>query len=130
MGRKAVGVNMMKLADDDDEVVAAFLGKNVRQIAVITEEGYGKRVDFKEFRTQGRAGQGMQVLRLDAGDRIAGAAPCNPAEDIALVSTAGRVWRLPASDFALMGRPAKGNPMVELEDGERILSLSALPCGG
>lgn len=130
MGRKAVGVNMMKLTDDADEVVAAFLGKHVRQIAVITEEGYGKRVDFKEFRTQGRGGQGMQLVRLNPGDRVAGAAPCNPAEDIALVSTKGRVWRLPASDFMLMGRPAKGNIMVELEEGERIMHLSALPCGG
>lgn len=130
MGRKAVGVNVMKLADDADEVVAAFLGKNVRQVAVISEEGYGKRVDFKEFRTQGRGGQGMQLLRLNPGDRLAGAAPCNPAEDIVLVSSKGRVWRMAASEFLLMGRPAKGNQMIELADGERIMHLSALPCGG
>ena len=130
MGRNAVGVNVIKLADDDDAVVGAFEGKRVRQIAVITEEGLGKRVEFSEFRTQGRAGQGMQLARLNPGDRLAGVVACNPAEDVALTSNEGRVWRLPAGSFHLMGRPAKGNRMVELSDGERIIHLQALPCGG
>ena len=130
MGRKAVGVNLMKLNGEEDAIVAAFLGRNVRQIAVVTEEGYGKRVDFSEFRTQGRAGQGMQLLRLNAGDRVAGAVACNPGEDLAMVTNRGRVYRIPTAELMLMGRPAKGNPVVDLEEGERIGHLCALPCGG
>lgn len=130
MGRKAVGVNVMKLDGEEDAIVAAFLGRHVRQIAVITEEGMGKRLDFSEFRTQGRAGQGMQLARLNPGDRIAGVAPCNPAEDLALTTSSGRVWRLPAAELMFMGRPAKGNSIVNLDPGERIIHLAALPCGG
>lgn len=130
MGRKAMGVNAMKLADDDDAIVGAFEGKRVRQVAVITAEGLGKRVDFSEFRTQGRNGRGMQLARLNPGDHIAGAVACNPAEDLAVTSSDGRVWRLPAGSFHLMGRPAKGNRMVDLDDKERVIDLAALPCGG
>lgn len=130
MGLKAVGVNVMKLDGDDDAVVAAFEGRRVRQVAMITEEGLGKRVDFSEFRTQGRAGQGMQLARLNRGDRIAGVVPCNPAEDLAVTTTSGRVWRVPTAAFHMMGRPAKGNQMIELADGERVRHLEALPCSG
>lgn len=130
MGRKAVGVNVMKLNGDDDRIVDAFLGRHVRQLAVVTEEGYAKRVDFSEFRTQGRAGQGMQLARLNSGDKIAGAVPCNPAEDLALITNTGRVWRIAATELLLMGRPAKGNQVVDLPDGVRIVGVEALPCGG
>ncbi len=130
MGRNAVGVNVMKLSGEDDAVVGAFEGKRVRQLAVITEQGLGKRVDFSEFRTQGRNGRGMQLARINPGDRLASVTPCNPAADVAITSSEGRVWRLPAGNFFLMGRPAKGNPMVELAEGEKIVHLTALPCGG
>ncbi len=129
MGRKAVGVNVMKLQGDDDAVVSAFLGRHVRQVAVITELGFGKRLDFSEFRTQGRGGQGMQVIRLNPGDGVAGVCPCNPAEDLGVTTDQGRVFRIPATDLNLMGRPARGDQVIELRAQERILHLSALPCG-
>lgn len=130
MGRKAVGVNLMKLGGEDDAIVSAFEGTRVRQLAVVTAEGLGKRVEFGEFRTQGRGGAGMQVLRLNPGDRVAGVVACNPGEDLGLILSSGRVWRLPAAEFSLMGRSAKGSKVVELEDGEEVLKLVALPCGG
>lgn len=130
MGLAAVGVNVMKLADEDDAVVDAFEGRLARQVAVITEEGLGKRVDFSDFRTQGRNGAGMQLARLNPGDKIAGAVSCNPAEDVVVTTNWGRLWRLPAALFPMMGRPAKGDRMVEVEEGERIIDLEAVPCGG
>jgi DNA gyrase/topoisomerase IV subunit A len=128
MGRRAVGVNVMKLADDDDAVVGAFIGEGVENVACVTSEGLGKRVKFDEFRPQGRAGAGMQLARLNTGDQIASAAACGPSQDLVIVTTAGRVHRLPAHHVPLMGRPAKGDRVIELEDGERVSSISALPC--
>ncbi len=130
MGRKAMGVNAIKLRGDDDEVVGAFEGRRVRQVAVIMESGLGKRVDFGEFRTQGRAGQGMQLARLNRGDRVATVAPCHPGQDLGIISSSGKVWRLPATHLPHMGRPAKGDPVVDLEAGEVVTSVEALPCAG
>ncbi|RAL20765.1 hypothetical protein DL240_15730 [Lujinxingia litoralis] len=130
MGRKAVGVNLMKLGGADDAIVNAFEGTRVKQLAVITAQGLGKRVEFGEFRTQGRGGAGMQVLRLNAGDQVVGVVPCNPAEDLGVILSSGRVWRMPAAELALMGRSAKGGRVLELEAGEEVRGLVALPCGG
>ncbi len=130
MGRKSVGVNVMKLAGEDDRVVSAFLTDSVREIAVVTADGYGKRISFREFRKQGRGGAGMQVLRLNPNDHVVGVAPCTEMSDLLLITNTGRIWRIPSSTFAIMGRPARGKRVFELDDHEHICSMTVLPCGG
>jgi len=130
MGLQAVGVNAMKLDGDEDFIVGAFLGNGVEQVAIITEKGLGKRVDFDEFRPQSRAGGGLQLLKLLPGDRVACAVACKADEDLAIITSRGRVQRVPATAFARMGRPAKGDPQLDLIGDEVVLRLVALPCGG
>ncbi len=129
MGLQAVGVNLMKLGGENDAVVAAMMGHDVDQIALITEQGMAKRVDFDEFRKQGRAGAGLQLLRLDRGDRVADVVACQPGGDLAVLTDRGRLHRMPATSFQKMGRPAKGNRQIDLVDDERVVGLAALPCG-
>lgn len=126
MGRKAVGVNVMKLGSGET-IVNAFHGDNVEQLAVITHEGMSKRIWFDDFRTQGRGGGGMQVCKLNSSDRVVGVVPCISESDLVVTTTHGRVWRTEATSFELMGRPAKGNPLFELLPGESIRGLSVLP---
>lgn len=130
MGLKSVGVNVMKLEDQGDAIVGAFLGEGVTQVAVITRRGVGKRVEFDEFRPQSRAGAGLQLLRLDSGDQVAAVIACEAAKDLAVLTSLGRVVRTPATHFPRMGRPAKGNLILDLFDEEYVVGLSALPCGG
>jgi DNA gyrase/topoisomerase IV subunit A len=127
MGRKAIGVNVMKLDGDDDHIVNAFHGDGVEQLAVVTKEGLCKRIWFDDFRTQGRGGAGMQVAKRNDGDYVVGVVPCVSESDIVITTSIGRVWRTEATTFELMGRPAKGNPTFDLLDGEEILGLSVLP---
>ena len=126
MGRKAVGVNVMKLGPED-VIVNAFHGDEVEQIAMITASGLCKRVWFDEFRTQGRAGGGMQLCKLNRGDEVVGAVGCAPESDIVVTTSLGRLWRTEATSFALQGRPAKGNQVFDLIGDERIIGLSVLP---
>lgn len=126
MGRKAVGVNVMKLGPND-RIVAGFHGSDVEQLAMITRNGYCKRVWFEEFRTQGRGGGGMQLCKLSSGDEVVGVVPCVGESDLVITTSRGRVWRTEATHFELMGRPARGNVAFELLDGEEILGLSVLP---
>ncbi|MGM0559131.1 MAG: DNA gyrase C-terminal beta-propeller domain-containing protein, partial [Myxococcota bacterium] len=128
MGRKAVGVNVMKLADDQDQVVGAFMPDGVENVAMITRQGLAKRVRFDEFRPQGRAGAGMQLAKLNDGDAVASIAACGPSQDLVVVTDIGNVRRMPAHLFPLMGRPAKGDRLFELAENESIIGVYALPC--
>lgn len=129
MGRKAVGVNVMKLDGDDDSVVSAFLTNEVEQVAVITKFGWSKRLWFDEFRQQGRGGGGMQVCKLDPGDTVVAVVPCVNSEDLVVSTSHGRVWRFATTELEIMGRPARGNRIFEMEEGEFIIGLAPLPCG-
>lgn len=130
MGRKSVGVNVMKLADDHDAVVSAFLTDGVEQLLVMTAQGYGKRISFREFRKQGRGGSGMQVLRLNPHDRVAAVLPCDEHADVLLTTRLGKIWRLPVQGFYDMGRAARGKRIFDLEPDDAILAVSLLPCAG
>lgn len=130
MGLAAVGVNAMKLDGDADAIVGAFLGNGVEQVAIITEQGLGKRVDFAEFRPQSRAGAGLQLLKLQSGDRVASVVACKADEDLGIFTSRGRLHRVPATAFARMGRPAKGDQQIDLIGDEVVVRLVALPCGG
>lgn len=129
MGRKAVGVNVMKLDGDDDAIVSAFLTHDVEQIAVVSRDGWAKRMWFDEFRPQGRGGAGVQVCRLDGGDEVVAVIPCVPSQDIAVATSLGRVLRMPTTTLEIMGRPARGNRISNLEPGETIIGMAPLPCG-
>ena len=128
MGRKAVGVNVMKLDGSDDEIVGAFITDDVEQFALITDSGYCKRVWLEEYRAQGRGGSGMQTCKLDDTDKVAAVVPCDPSGDLMVSTSHGRYWRVPATHFALLGRPAKGDRLLDLEPGEKVIGLSSLPC--
>lgn len=128
MGRKAVGVNVMKLGGPEDEIVNAFFGDNVKQAAVITASGMGKRIWFEEFRTQGRGGSGMQVLKLEKDDVVAAVVPTEPDDDLIILTNQGRAHRLEATKFDLMGRPAKGNRVIDLRPDEKVIGLASAPC--
>lgn len=129
MGRKSVGVNVMKLASSDDEVISAFFTEGVEELAVMTQQGFAKRIDFHEFRRQGRGGSGMQVLRLNAGDIVVGVVPLMAQEDLLITTMMGQVWRLPTALFPIMGRAARGKRILECDD-DLIIGLSVLPCAG
>ncbi len=127
MGRKAVGVNVMKLDAEGDHIVNAFAGPNIEQLAVITEQGLCKRIAFDDFRTQGRGGNGMQVCKLNDDDVVVGVVPCKASSDLVVTTSRFRVWRTEATSFDLMGRPAKGNRAFDLIGDERVIGLSVLP---
>lgn len=129
MGQKAVGVKVMKVEESNNEIVGAFPANNVNQVAVVTEDGYGKRVDFSGFTQQGRAGAGRQLARLNRGDRITAVAECSPSKDLVICTDRNRVHRRPATTFESMGRPAKGNKVINLADDEQITCLECVPCG-
>lgn len=130
MGRRSVGVNVMKLAGDEDYVSSAFLTMGVNQVVVVTAQGFGKRLAFREFRKQGRGGAGMQVLRLNPNDHVVGVLPCTEDNDVVLTTNIGRVWRLAAHQFQEMGRSARGKRIFEVGPDEEIIGLSVLPCAG
>jgi DNA gyrase subunit A len=72
--RGGKGVINLKSTDRNGEVVAALQVREDSDVMIITGHGKVIRVHAGEIREAGRSTQGVRLLRLDEGDRIAAAA--------------------------------------------------------
>ncbi|MFZ0636040.1 MAG: DNA gyrase subunit A, partial [Candidatus Acidiferrales bacterium] len=72
--RGGKGVINLKSTDRNGEVVAALQVREDSDVMIITGQGKVIRVHSGEIREAGRSTQGVRLLRLDEGDRVAAAA--------------------------------------------------------
>ena len=72
--RGGKGVINLKSTDRNGPVVAALQVKEDSDVMIITGQGKVIRVHSGEIREAGRSTQGVRLLRLDEGDRVAAAA--------------------------------------------------------
>ena len=62
VGRTAIGVRGIRLADKD-EVVSLIVAEPENPILTATEKGYGKRTALDEYRSQARGGAGVISIK-------------------------------------------------------------------
>ncbi len=86
--RGGKGVINLKSTDRNGPVVAALQVREDSDVMIITGHGKVIRVHSAEIREAGRSTQGVRLLRLDEGDRIAAAAGILEEEEQAAVAAA------------------------------------------
>lgn len=110
IGRNTSGVKMIKLAEDD-EVVCGIPSNvnNTAYLALITENGYGKRISLTELFIQGRGGKGLQYYKVNnETGRVISAFFINNSEDKVLLSGPTNSICLVAHEIPVMGRYGLG----------------------
>jgi len=85
--RGGKGVINLKSTDRNGPVVAALQVREDSDVMIITGQGKVIRVHSGEIREAGRSTQGVRLLRLEEGDRIAAAAAILEEEEAAAVDT-------------------------------------------
>jgi DNA gyrase/topoisomerase IV subunit A len=131
MGLRAQGVKAMALGDFE-ALVGAEPVTGEEQVVVLTMQGFGKRVSLREFRPQGRGGQGMILMRPhEDGDEIALIAVIRELDsDVFIWTSEGNAVRLAATAVPLLGRSQKGVAVLQLDSGERVEGSCVLPGSG
>jgi DNA gyrase subunit A len=84
--RGGKGVINLKSTDRNGPVVAALQVREDSDVMIITGQGKVIRVHAGEIREAGRSTQGVRLLRLEEGDRIAAAAAILEEEEAAVVA--------------------------------------------
>jgi len=116
MGRTASGVKAIKLKKDDRVVGMDVINSDVKEtifdLAVVMENGYGKRTNLKNYKVQGRGGSGIKTAKITAktGKIVAGFIINNKSaeEDLIIISANGQVIRLPIKSVNISGRATQG----------------------
>jgi DNA gyrase subunit A len=128
MGRDAAGVIGIRLARAGDEVVSMSVVQPERDLLVLTETGYGKRVGLSEFRRKHRGGQGVMLIPLEGRKtgRVAAVQQVTDEDDeLLLISAAGQVVRTETNTINRYSSGARGVITMRLNEGDRVVGIAA-----
>ena len=124
MGRTAVGVRGIKLAEGDFVIGAARARENA-EVLTITENGYGKRTPVGEFSVHHRGGSGMTLHGLtEKTGPIAGMAVVDPDNDVMIITNDGVVIRTPCEQIRVCGRASQGVIVMRTGEDVKVISIT------
>lgn len=127
MGRGAAGVTAVKLAEHDEVIGMVIIEDESQHILTVTENGYGRRTEARDYRVQSRGGMGLKNLGIsEKTGKVVGIAIVDDDDEVVLVTKKGTVIRFPASDVSLLGRYARGVRLIVLSEGDEIAQLSVV----
>lgn len=124
MGRTAVGVRGIQLAEDD-KVVGMVCGDPDTKILTVTENGYGKCTPVEDYSIHHRGGRGMIAHGLtQKTGMIAGVAAVTDEDDVMLITDGGVIIRTAVSDIRVCGRSSQGVIVMRTSENGKVISLA------
>ena len=130
MGRSAGGVRVMKLDKNVSVVGADSIKKGTVKAAalVVSSNGYGKKTDIEEYKTQGRGGSGIKTVKVTAktGNLISAKIVTDAMEEVVAISKKGQVIRCGLDEIPTLGRDTQGVRVMKLREGDSLASLICL----
>ena len=126
MGRTAGGVRGISLRDDD-EVVGMDVLEPGGTILSVTEQGYGKRTEIEEYRSQSRGGVGIiNIQTSERNGKVIGVAQVSDDDELMLITQQGKILRMASKSIRTIGRATQGVKLIDIEGDDRAVSIARL----
>jgi len=131
-GRTSQGSKAMKLKEDDSVAAVDVKRPGQDQLVVMTQKGYGKRMESSDFDHTKMKTQGVKGFnRLKAGDFIASLCCCTENDDIMISTRKGIVVRQRTDGIAVKTRTASGVLVQSVTDdpkaADEVTYVSVVP---
>ncbi len=130
MGRSAAGVRGIKIPKDDEVIGADVVkkGEKGQFLLTMSERGYGKKTDVKNYRLQKRGGSGIKTFKITekTGPLMIATVIKPELEEIIAISQNGQVIRVSLGQIPALGRQTQGVRIMKLKSGDSIASLTCL----
>ena len=125
MGRVARGVRGIKLRGDD-YVCGVAVVDTTKKLITITENGFGKKTEFSDFREmKNRGGMGIVCHNLnEKTGLLAGISVVDDDNDIMMITDQGQMIRIPVSDVPTYSRSARGVIVMRLAEDQHIVNFT------
>ena len=127
MGRTAKGVRGIRLASGDSVVGMEQAPRDGAQPDVLSvcENGYGKRTEFSEYRTQNRGGSGVITIKTTARNgQVVGIKLVDETKDLMVITEKGMAIRIRCEQIRSVGRNAQGVRLVKLDEADKIARVA------
>jgi DNA gyrase subunit A len=134
MGRTASGIKGIRLKKGDEVVAIDILrtekekSEAKKYLLAVMENGYGKRTDIKEYKTQGRGGSGIKAANITSktGNLAAAKILTGQEEDLIVISQKGQVIRTEIKSIPALNRATQGVRIMRLEPGDKVASTTCI----
>ncbi len=133
-GRSSKGIKGINLGEKDKIVSLSIVEKidkksdkngkvEGKYILSITENGFGKRTNDKEFRTTNRGGKGIiGIVNSSRNGNVASSFPVFDGDEILISTNKGRVIRVAVKEIRTAGRNTQGVRIIKLSGDEKVVS--------
>ena len=123
-GRRTKGVRGITIGKTDS-VIGILVLKNEGYVLVASENGYGKRSNLDEYRTQNRSGKGVYTLKsTEKTGKLVSILEVLETDDIMIITDGGVMIRQAVSAIRTIGRNTQGVRLIKLDKGSHISSVA------
>ncbi len=132
LGRTASGVKGINISDDDEVVGMICYDPEAadaasRTILVVSENGYGKRSDYEEYRLTHRGSKGVKTLNItEKTGNLVAIKDVTDDNDLMIINRSGLTIRMHVSDIRVAGRATQGVRLINIKEGDAIAAVSAV----
>ncbi len=125
--RGSMGVRGMRIADDSRVVGMEVLGDE-DTLLTVTENGYGKRSNVEEYRTQTRGGKGVFSIKTSKRNgKMVSLALVADNDELMMVTDKGKLIRTAIGGINVISRNTQGVRLINLAQGETLIGIARLP---
>ena len=132
MGRSSRGMTGIKLGSDDEltgllRVDTTENEKDREKMLLVSEYGFGKRVEFDEFSSHGRGTGGQRIYTVsEKTGEIVGCVSVLDKEEIMCITSQGKSIKLKVSSIRVMGRSAQGVRILSIDKPDFVIGVDRI----
>jgi DNA gyrase subunit A len=132
LGRTASGVRGITIEDDDEVIGMIAYDPNAEDasahsLLVVSENGYGKRSEFDEYRKTNRGGKGVKTLNItEKTGALVAMKNVTDENDLMIINRSGITIRMAVADIKVAGRATQGVRLINIREGDSIAAISAV----
>ena len=113
---------LLKNGNADKDKKSELVAKQ-KYILSITENGFGKRTSFYDYRVTNRRGKGIiGIVTSSRNGNVAASFPVNEGDEIILSTDKGKVIRCAVKEIRVAGRNTQGVRIFKLSGEEKVVS--------
>ncbi len=127
MGRTARGVRGISLRSGD-YVTGVAIVEEGKSLITVTENGYGKRTPFDDFRVmKNRGGHGVTCHNLtEKTGKLCGIRTVGDEDDLMMITDSGTIVRTPVAEIPHYSRTAGGVILMRLAEEQTLVNFTAV----
>lgn len=129
LGRTAMGVKGVTLADGDDRVIGMLCVDNaMSNVLIVSQNGFGKRSLLEDYRITHRGGKGVATIKItEKTGKLIAIKDVTDEDDLMIINRSGIAIRLHVDTLRILGRNTQGVKLIDLRKNDVIAAVCVVP---